>query len=86
MGHAKKMFDEPIDVCSECGAPLEENDDGEIECSADKPCLRQVIAFERSDEKAEVEVFDAEMRKKIKKMKRDRAACASSEHLAQRAA
>ncbi len=74
MGHSKRMIEEPIDVCGECGAPLEKNDDGEIECTADEPCLRQVIASERADKKPEVGGFDAGMRTKIKKMKKDRAA------------
>ena len=74
MGQVKKTIEEPTDVCEDCGAPLECNDDGEVECTADESCLRQVIASERSRKEPAVELFDAGMRKKMRKMKRDRAA------------
>lgn len=74
MGYSKRMIEEPTDVCEECGAPLEANDDGEIECTANVPCLRQVIASEQSQERSVTPAYDAGMRKKIKKMKRDQAA------------
>ena len=74
MGLSKELIEEPVDVCDECGAPLEENEDGELECTATKPCLRQVMAAERAAPKPEAQLFDPKMRKAINKMKKDRAA------------
>lgn len=41
------------DTCSECGAPLEENEDGEVECTNSRPCLAQI---EKAEQRAEREM------------------------------
>lgn len=47
MGRMKDRLLESTGNCDECGAPLDRNDDGELECTNARPCLAQVIAGER---------------------------------------